>query len=104
MGRIESSSQGRWGANRYVTNFGARNLAHLVGKGSLGVTIVFNAVDPNRSKWNAGRDVAAGYTGSFGGPPGAVGAAVYIAIDSTYPGGIGNYAIDYMSACTEPGC
>jgi hypothetical protein len=45
-----------------------------------------------------------GVLGFSTGPVGAIGAGTYFTIDAFYPGGIDNYAVDYLSVCAETGC
>jgi hypothetical protein len=93
-----------WAVNQYLRTFTMRNTAHLLGKYSLVATVGLDIVDPNKSALATMRDAGVGIVGFSTGPVGAIGAGVYFSIDGFYPGGIENYAADYLSACSESGC
>jgi hypothetical protein len=93
-----------WSLNRYLNTFGARNVAHAVGKYSLVATVGLDLVDPNKSALATARDGGVGALGFATGLPGAIGPGIYFSIDVFYPGGIEGYGADYLSACAETGC
>jgi hypothetical protein len=93
-------------SNQYVSAFGMRNAAHLIGKGSIYSTVVLDVFNPDVTALATGRDASAAFVGFYGGPPGAIGSATYLTIDATYPGGIEGFGADYLSvdwACAETG-
>lgn len=98
------NSRGRWGLNQYLNTFRVRNVAHVVAKYSVVATVALDVFDQNKTVFTTGRDAAVGVVGFATGPFGAFGAGVYFTIDATYPGGINDYAVDYISACTESDC
>jgi hypothetical protein len=93
-----------WGVNQYLSTFTARNIAHVVGKGSVVATVALDVFDPSKTILATGRDAGVGFVAVFGGPVGAIGAGAYFTIDTFYPGGVEIYGADYFSVCAQTGC